>query len=497
MPAMSVANHCLLKETVAQLKKEQKESESHYPITVSGVTVGLCRSPELPPRVVLPAGLQLGTASVAAEQLLLSDSQPPNIIAVRFRVLLGVDKDNIEQTVEQCRHARLITIDGTVLGDGKKLSDVVAKRGVSIACDAVLFVGRQSKGDVTGLSIAYDGTTMSKTKQVAVDTLVYCDEDATREVLANLIATGVQRVLTAAKVISDDMSVNISHYALFGDGIAVTVVTPAAEENVKESDSTLSTWRLKTQEQFVLPLDRPYLRKLCRVYTIAGSKNELSDGGWPGRLADVHHGIKGHGLGNEDVTTHLVQGRYLYSHYMQDRFNDSGWGCAYRSLQTLFSWCAFERYTQFDKGMLPSHKDIQRALVDVGDKPPSFFGSKEWIGANEVCYALEKLTGVSSKILHVSKGSEMEGKGRELARHFDEWGSPVMVGGGVLAWTILGVARNEKTGRTKFLILDPHYEGRDDLSSIQNKGWVAWKSADVFKADAFYNLCMPLRPSEV
>jgi hypothetical protein len=33
-----------------------------------------------------------------------------------------------------------------------------------------------------------------------------------------------------------------------------------------------------------------------------------------------------------------VQGMYSYHHYMQDRIDDSGWGCAYRSLQTVVSW---------------------------------------------------------------------------------------------------------------------------------------------------------------
>ena len=32
-----------------------------------------------------------------------------------------------------------------------------------------------------------------------------------------------------------------------------------------------------------------------------------------------------------------VCGDYLYYHYMQDGFNDNGWGCAYRSMQTLLS----------------------------------------------------------------------------------------------------------------------------------------------------------------
>lgn len=46
-------------------------------------------------------------------------------------------------------------------------------------------------------------------------------------------------------------------------------------------------------------------------------------------------------------------------------------------------------------------------------------GSKEWIGANEVCFVLESLTGLSSRIEFVSSGGEMESKGRLLAKHFE------------------------------------------------------------------------------
>jgi Ufm1-specific protease 2 len=37
-------------------------------------------------------------------------------------------------------------------------------------------------------------------------------------------------------------------------------------------------------------------------------------------------------------TIYTVKGDYLYYHYMQDNFDDKGWGCAYRSLQTLISF---------------------------------------------------------------------------------------------------------------------------------------------------------------
>jgi hypothetical protein len=39
--------------------------------------------------------------------------------------------------------------------------------------------------------------------------------------------------------------------------------------------------------------------------------------------------------------------------WLQDKFDDSGWGCAYRSLQTLVSWFRLQHYT--DKP-IPTHK---------------------------------------------------------------------------------------------------------------------------------------------
>jgi hypothetical protein len=42
-----------------------------------------------------------------------------------------------------------------------------------------------------------------------------------------------------------------------------------------------------------------------------------------------------------------------------------------------------------------------------------------------------------------------------------------MIGGGVLAFTLLGVSINEeKEEESMFLILDPHYTGADDQKKI-------------------------------
>jgi hypothetical protein len=76
-------------------------------------------------------------------------------------------------------------------------------------------------------------------------------------------------------------------------------------------------------------------------------------------------------------------------------------------------------------------------------------------------------------------------------------------GGGVLAYTLLGVDYNEASGDCAFLILDPHYTGNDDLKKIVNGGWCGWKKAvdskgrSFFLHDKFYNLLCPQRPNMV
>lgn len=49
-------------------------------------------------------------------------------------------------------------------------------------------------------------------------------------------------------------------------------------------------------------------------------------------------------------------------------------------------------------------REIQQVLVEIGDKDPSFIGSREWIGAIELSFVLDKLLGVSltaKSLLHI------------------------------------------------------------------------------------------------
>lgn len=483
---------CLSKETKAQLLRLEGQ-QLVCPIYLGDVVIGVSQEGPLPHSIVLPAGLnRTESGAVPVSEIIEGHAtSPPDVLTLRYHSIIAISSDNPEDVVSTMQAVGAVTLNGKILEDGQRVSDIISDRGTSVACDVRIFNPPMQEADTTPNGLAFKD--ISVMKELAVDAIAYCPAGAMRKEVIALLSSAVQREFVVARAVTENLDVQIRHYPVFGAGIAATAVMSAAKAKEDDASANRVSWRKSVHEKLLLPLDRPLVRPACRIF-LNTSSPEAVNGGCPGRLSNVHHGIKSHGLGKGDVTEHLIQGNYLYCHYLQDKFNDSGWGCAYRSLQTILSWCELEKYTEFEKGILPSHELIQKALVDVGDKPHSFVGSKEWIGANEVCYALEKLTGITSKILHVSRGAEMESKGRELARHFDEQGSPVMVGGGVLAWTILGVARNSRTGKTRFLILDPHYEGRDELRIIQRKGWIGWKSADVFKAEAFYNLCMPIRP---
>ena len=55
---------------------------------------------------------------------------------------------------------------------------------------------------------------------------------------------------------------------------------------------------------------------------------------------------------------------------------------------------------------VPSHKEMQKALVEMGDKEKDFIGSNQWIGAFEVSLCINYFTdGFDCKIVNVAQGS--------------------------------------------------------------------------------------------
>ncbi|KAH1255035.1 putative Ufm1-specific protease [Glycine max] len=138
-----------------------------------------------------------------------------------------------------------------------------------------------------------------------------------------------------------------------------------------------------------LPYDRPLLR-ISNALDFSKLKNNdmvsLQKGST--LLRDVHIGIPSSGVTGGTVS--LVQGSYEYFHYLHNGYNDS-------------------------------------TLVEIGDKDPSFVGSRDWIGAIELSFVLDKLLGVTCKVINVRSGAELPEKCRELAMHFENQSTPVMI----------------------------------------------------------------------
>ena len=160
-------------------------------------------------------------------------------------------------------------------------------------------------------------------------------------------------------------------------------------------------------------------------------------------------------------------------------------------MQTILSWYYLKgKY----KGEIPSIHEIQKILTQIDNREESFVGSKEWIGSLEISFILQKLVGIECQILNFHSGTDILSHVPVLKEHFQIWGSPIMIGGGSLAYTLLGVAEDtEDPLKSEFLILDPHYKGKEEMKSIinpKNKA-VYWSTAKLFKSNSFYNLCCP------
>ena len=130
------------------------------------------------------------------------------------------------------------------------------------------------------------------------------------------------------------------------------------------------------------------------------------------KLQNVHVGLAPSRISGASV--HVVKGSYVYYHYLHDGFDDKGWGCAYRSLQTLWSWFFVNKFTYKPP---PSHREIQQTLVDIGDKKEYFIDSKQWIGSTEVGLCLDRHLGISSKFIFVASGNQLaqQGEGHRTA----------------------------------------------------------------------------------
>ncbi|KAH7472531.1 putative Ufm1-specific protease [Phytophthora ramorum] len=292
-------------------------------------------------------------------------------------------------------------------------------------------------------------------------------------------------------------SVVAHQFPLVGAAFPLMVISSSTNADHSSDDSMDEVETLQRLHRvFLQPMDQALFR-VSRGCSLAQQGEWLAASDV---LYNVHEGIPSSGVGSQGQQA-LVDGFYGYYHYLQQGMNDKGWGCAYRSLQTLSSWLFVQHYTQ---QRFLSHEQIQSALVKMGDKPARFQGSTEWIGSLEVGYVLDELFGVTFRSLSVSSGAMLPDVARELLYHFETQGTPVMMGGGQLAFTLLGVDYDPDAGVCAFLTLDPHYTGDEDLGTIQQQtvtleGYKAvpcsWRKTTTFAKNSFYNLCLPQRPN--
>ncbi|KAI8420258.1 hypothetical protein MSG28_008799, partial [Choristoneura fumiferana] len=119
-----------------------------------------------------------------------------------------------------------------------------------------------------------------------------------------------------------------------------------------------------------------------------------------------------------------------------------GWGCGYRTLQTLCSWMNSNYHRN---GSVPSIQAIQETLVELEDKPRD--------DLNTIVDTLKS--------------------------HFEKFGSPIMMGGDVDCSSkgIMGIHVDH--AGVSLLVVDPHYVGKEQTREfLQNKSWLQFVRLD-------------------
>ncbi|GAU98369.1 hypothetical protein RvY_09524 [Ramazzottius varieornatus] len=316
----------------------------------------------------------------------------------------------------------------------------------------------------------------SKSKTLAK--LVEVVEDAKRKQLNSILYFIRRWALFYSK--PDELQVPMPFHVINGPNLLTLYTAP--------NDEVLDEFLGEIYDRFGYTPELPVLRKECSLRSrLVMSKRNILDIGDKLVTGPNSKFLKE----SSDWELTKVLGSYTYHHYKQDRFDDDGWGCAYRSLQTLFSWFKLQGFT---KAPVPHHEQIQRLLVEIKDREKSLIGSKQWIGAMEISRTLEQLLGIQCRIVYVQAGRDLGTAFAALKSHFETEGTPVMIGGGVYAHTIGGVAVNRTTGEVKALVVDPHYVGEDNVDLVFKKNGVAWRTPEFWDQNAFFNLCCPLRP---
>lgn len=264
--------------------------------------------------------------------------------------------------------------------------------------------------------------------------------------------------------------------------------------------------RIREHGALLLPM-RPLLRSQQRLKNWSTTKNFFpapatcvarTGESWERHLVpNIHTDVaRGSALAGGELC--FTSGMYDYYHYSVDGFKDEGWGCAYRSLQTVLSWFQYEGLMNQP---MPNIRSIQKILsLKDPDKlnREGFVGSRDWIGSFEVMIVIQHyILGMECTIRRMESGSDLDTDPllqQLLVNHFrQKRACPIMIGGSSYAHTIVGVDINLATMEARYLIVDPHYSsGKTEMRTAIKKGYVGWKEAGkFFEAKSWYNLCIP------
>merc|ERR1712008_287720 len=92
--------------------------------------------------------------------------------------------------------------------------------------------------------------------------------------------------------------------------------------------------------------------------------------------------------------------------------------------------------------------------------------------------------GIECRMLYCQSAADLALQAPQIIEHLELHGTPLMMGAGQKAFTMVGICFDATSKEAAFLIVDPHYTGSDDLKTIIGKGWVGWKDLAFFKKEA-------------
>jgi hypothetical protein len=207
--------------------------------------------------------------------------------------------------------------------------------------------------------------------------------------------------------------------------------------------------------------------------------------------------------------SYIAKQPYEYYHYKCDDLNDTGWGCGYRTTQSICS--SLQQILK--KGKVPTIPEIQEILIKIGDKNESFLNSRSWIGTLEVqlstkifnvltnfsyhfqcSYVIDEIFGTPCYLHHVKSFEGLKSKKDELVRHFSNEQSCLIMMGGDIDASSKGIVGTHVSHDSQIflLVVDPHFVGHPkSAQELIDKGYVKWYAEDEFLDQSFYNFCMP------